>query len=53
MVVLDFTSVEIEGQSFADDIFRVFATLHPEVEIAPVNMNEAVRRMVSRAISHS
>lgn len=53
VVVLDFKGVREIGQAFADEIFRVFAALHPEVEIVPMNANEAVRRMISRAISHS
>jgi len=53
VVVLDFAGVDEIGQAFADEVFRVFAKLHPEVEIVPTHANEAVRRMITRAISHS
>jgi biotin operon repressor len=51
-VVLDFKGVSEIGQAFADEVFRVFPSYHPQVEIVPVHANEAVRRMISRALSH-
>jgi hypothetical protein len=50
-VVLDFDGVSEIGQGFADELFRVFAMAHPAVELAPINMTEAVRQMVSRALA--
>ena len=50
-VVLDFEGVAEIGQGFADELFRVFAAAHPAVELAPINMSEAVQQMVSRARS--
>lgn len=50
-VVLDFTGVDEIGQAFADEIFRVFADRHPEVQLEPRNTTEAVRRMISRALA--
>lgn len=50
-VVLDFAGVEEIGQGFSDEIFRVFRTAHPDIEMVPVNMSDAVRLMVSRAMS--
>jgi anti-sigma regulatory factor (Ser/Thr protein kinase) len=47
--VLDFSGVDVVGQGFCDEIFRVFARRHPEVELEPVGMNEAVAFMVARA----
>jgi anti-sigma regulatory factor (Ser/Thr protein kinase) len=52
-VVLDFEGVPGIGQGFADEVFRVFATAHPGVELEPVNMNEAVRFFVDRACGSS
>lgn len=49
VVVFDFTGVEVIGQAFADEIFRVFARLHPEIELVPIRTNSAVKRMVERA----
>ncbi len=48
VVVLDFERVPMIGQAFADEIFRVFKNQHPEIEIRPVNMVEAVQFMVGR-----
>jgi anti-sigma regulatory factor (Ser/Thr protein kinase) len=48
-VVLDFSGVESVTPAFADEIFRVFASRHPEVHLMPVHDNEQVRRMIRRA----
>ncbi len=48
-VVFDFSDVESIGQAFADEIFRVFAQAHPEIELQFVHANAAVRQMISRA----
>jgi hypothetical protein len=50
-VVLDFDSIAEIGQAFADELFRVFATAHPGVTLAPINMSTAVAQMVSRALA--
>ena len=47
--VLDFSGVDVVGQGFCDEIFRVFARRHPEVALEPVGMNDAVAFMVARA----
>ena len=48
-VILDFEGIEMVGQAFADEIFRVFARRHPDLDITPINMEEEVARMVARA----
>ncbi len=48
-VMLDFTDVASIGQSFADEVFRVFRAKHPEVEIVPMRASLQVRQMISRA----
>ena len=48
-VLFDFAGVETIGQAFADEIFRVFALQHPDMELAPVNANPDVMRMIARA----
>lgn len=48
-VELDFAQVEAVGQGFADELFRVWASAHPDTELLPVNMNRAVAFMVERA----
>ncbi len=45
-VVLDFSRVELMGQGFADEIFRVFTREHPQVTVRPVNMIPEVERMI-------
>ena len=49
-VILDFSGVEMIGQAFADEIFRVFRREHPDVELSQINANSVVERMVLRAL---
>jgi anti-sigma regulatory factor (Ser/Thr protein kinase) len=49
-VILDFDGVDAIGQAFADEIFRVFAGKHPEIEIVAIQANEQISRMINRAI---
>ena len=46
-VVLDFKGVVLIGQAFADEVFRVFALAHPEVELIQMNANKDVRQMIA------
>lgn len=48
-VVLDFSGVNAIGQAFADEIFRVFAQAHQEVELVPVHAVPEVQQMIRRA----
>lgn len=48
-VVFDFRGVDVIGQAFSDEIFRVFAREHPEMKLITVHTNSEVRRMISRA----
>jgi len=48
-VVFDFEGLDTVGQSFADEIFRVFPLQHPEIDLIPINMSEGVEQMVRRA----
>jgi hypothetical protein len=50
-VMFDFTEVESIGQAFADEVFRVFASRHPEVELMAIKANSAVNRMIQRVKS--
>lgn len=47
-VVLDFAGVTDVGQGFVDELFRVWSDAHPDKQLEPVNMAEAVRFMVER-----
>lgn len=50
-VLFDFTGVDTIGQAFADEIFRVFALAHPQIELHAVHANSQVKRMIERAKS--
>ena len=49
-VVLNFEGVDSIGQGFADEVFRVFPQLHPDVELVPINANERVSQMITRSL---
>lgn len=49
IVVFDFKEVESIGQAFADEIFRVFANEHPNMELISIRENKEVKNMISRA----
>lgn len=48
-IILDFKGIEVIGQGFADEIFRVFEIAHPEIMIEAVNMAPSVEILVRRA----
>ena len=48
-VVLDFTDITYIGQSFADEIFRVFPAMNPHTSIMARNTNTEVQNMIHRA----
>lgn len=48
-VILDFSDVTLIGQAFADEVFRVFRSKHPEVELLDIHTNAEVKRMITRA----
>ena len=47
-VVLDFNDIAYIGQAFADEIFRVFQSGHPEVCIDRVNTTDEIEKMIAR-----
>ena len=48
VVTVDFSGIEMVGQGFADELFRVWASLHPNVTLLPINTTAAVTRMSER-----
>jgi len=48
-VLLDFKGVRTVGQAFSDEVFRVWANAHSDVEIVVRGANKQVQRMVERA----
>lgn len=53
IITMDYDRVPTVGQAFADEIYRVFKENKPEIKIQNINMNEAVKFMVSRAINEA
>jgi hypothetical protein len=45
-VVLDFDGVDMIGQAFADEVFRVFKNTHEHVNIVPINANTTISSMI-------
>lgn len=50
-IVLDFQDVTLIGQGFADEIFRVWQSAHPSIEIQYIRTVPAVEFMIKRSIS--
>ncbi len=51
-VILDFEDVKMVGQAFVDEVFRVFATAHPEVRLVPVQLAPDVVRALRMFAPH-
>jgi len=49
IILFDYEKVPIVGQAFADEIYRVFQELHPDIYLESENMSDGVRFMVERA----
>ncbi|MBT2516663.1 helix-turn-helix domain-containing protein [Streptomyces sp. ISL-90] len=49
-VELDFQGVDVVGQGFIDEVFRVWAGENPGTELLPTRMNDAVEFMVRRGL---
>lgn len=48
-IILDFKNVNMIGQAFADEIFRVFLNRHPSINIKTINTSEQIKNMIQRA----
>lgn len=53
IILFDYEKVPMVGQAFADEIYRVFQELHPDIRLENENMSEGVRFMVERAINEA
>ena len=49
-VIFDFTNVDMIGQAFADQIFRVFAAEHPDVELIASHANADIMGLIQATI---
>jgi len=47
-VLLDFSGVDMIGQAFADQIFRVFRNEHPDINLVRIHTNDDVEKMIHR-----
>ena len=52
-VMLDFSGISSVGQGFVDEVFRVYKSRHPKVEISYKNANKDVQFMIKRGIASS
>jgi len=50
-VILDFSGIENIGQAFADEIFRVFKIVNPDIKIIASNANIDTQNMINRAVN--
>ncbi len=50
-IELDMRDVVSVGQGFADEVFRVFASKHPEILIRSINAGKAVDAMIQHVIT--
>ena len=48
-LVFDFSNVEMIGQAFADEIFRVKARENPDIQFSIENASSNVMKMINRA----
>jgi anti-sigma regulatory factor (Ser/Thr protein kinase) len=46
---LDFEGVQHVGPSFADELFRVFASAHPQTRLHPLHMSSAIAELIAAA----
>ena len=51
VVIFNFEGVEFIGHAFADEMFRVFAHKHPEIQLLTMKTNSEVKKMIDRAKS--
>lgn len=49
IIFLDFTEVNMVGQAFADEIFRVYKNKKPDIQIIPININAEIDFMIKRS----
>ena len=45
-IIFDFKGVEIIGQGFADEIFRVFKAEHPDIDLQMINITPEIEKII-------
>jgi anti-sigma regulatory factor (Ser/Thr protein kinase) len=48
-VDLDFEGIQSVGPAFADEIFRVYKSMHPNIKIVPIHVSEEIKTAIHRA----
>jgi len=48
MVFFNFAGVDMIGQAFADEVFRVFAEGHPSMQLVALGVSTPVEQMIRR-----
>jgi hypothetical protein len=51
-ITLDFKDVEVVGQGFVDEVFRVFRNDHPNINLDYINANPSVEFMIKRGLAN-
>jgi biotin operon repressor len=49
-IIIDFLGVRSIGQGFADEIFRVFRKVHPDIAISVENLNPSLRPIIRHVV---
>ncbi|NOQ22713.1 MAG: DUF4325 domain-containing protein [Candidatus Aegiribacteria sp.] len=49
-IALDFQGVRMLGQAFSDEIFRVYASAHPDMKISVINIADELKPMIKHII---
>lgn len=45
-IVIDFRGIEFMGRGFADEVFRVFQSEHPDMKITPLHASTSMMAMI-------
>lgn len=51
VILLDFSGINLIGQGFADEIFRVYRNNHPHVDVVPIHANDNIQAMITRVLA--
>ena len=52
-IIFDFAGINVIGQAFADEIFRVFNISHPNIKLEVINASNSIKLMVEHAKADS
>ena len=50
-VVLDFQNIPVVGQAFVEEVFRMFRSSHPDIDIRSIHANQDVQFMIDKSLS--